>query len=67
MTHLPSKLMKDKDDLKDIYDQAKAEGKSPKWRYIKSTGDYCLKIGNKLIRPPNDNFNCKMNTITGTH
>ena len=31
MTHLPSKLMKDKDDLKDIYDQAKAEGKSPKW------------------------------------
>ena len=34
MTHLPSKLVKDKDDLMDIYVEAKANGKSPKWRYI---------------------------------
>ena len=60
MTHLPAKLLKDKEDLKDKYDTAKTAGKSPKWRYIKSTGQYCLKIGDKLIKSPNDNFSTKL-------
>ena len=60
MTHLPAKLSKDKEDLKEKFDEAKVAGKKPKWRYIKSTGQYCLKIGDKLIKSPNDNFTCKI-------
>ena len=63
MTHLPTKLSKDKEDLKVKYDEAKLAGKKPKWRYIKSTGEYCLKIGDKLLKSPNDNFICKLSNI----
>ena len=59
MTHLPKKLAKDREDLFDTYDKLKGEGKNPKWRYIKSTGDYCIKVNNRLIRSPNDNFMSK--------
>ena len=66
MTHLPSKLAKDKDDLRDIYEGEKNAGNNPKWRYIKSTGIYCVKVGRKLIKPPKDNFTCKLLPASGS-
>ena len=56
MTHLPKKLAKDREDLFETYNDLKDDGKNPKWRYVKSTGDYCIKVNNRLIRSPNDNF-----------
>ena len=56
MNHLQAKLSRDKDSIKDDYKTAKDGGKSPKWRYDKRTGEYCVKIGNKILRPPIENF-----------
>lgn len=56
LTNLPQKLNKDKKELLDQYKKLKKDGKRPKWHYNKSAGEYCIKVGRKVIRPTSDNF-----------
>ena len=57
MNHLPKKLMDDRKSLLEDYKEAKVTGKRPKWRFIKSTGEYCYIIGKDIYRPKVNNFN----------
>ena len=57
MNHLPKKLMDDRKSLLEDYKEPKVTGKRPKWRFIKSTGEYCYIIGKDIYRPKVNNFN----------
>ena len=57
MNHLLKKLMDDRKSLLEDYKEAKVTGKRPKWRFIKSTGEYCYIIGKDIYRPKVNNFN----------
>ena len=65
MNHLPSKLVRDKMSLKPRYKTLKDDKKQPKWFYDKKTVEYCIKVGDSIIRPE-DNFDYKV-TITDAH
>ena len=56
MDDLPEKLRKDKKSLLDDYKEARYDNKKPKWRFVKSTGNYCYYIGDVCYKPKVNNF-----------
>ena len=55
MHHLPDKLRRDKKSLLEDFKKAKLDDKFPKWKFVKSTGEYCYYIG-KVCYEPTNNF-----------
>ena len=51
MVQLPAKLAQDRASLQEDYDIAVANGSSPKWRYLKKSGQYCYVIDNMYYKP----------------
>lgn len=56
MVHLPKKLKADKLSLYDDYKTARDDGKRPKWRFDKKSGEYCYVIDKTYFRPKINNF-----------
>ena len=54
MNHLPKKLREDKKSLFINFKTAKNSGKSPKWKFDKSTGEYGYTIDKVWYKPTNN-------------
>ena len=61
MTNLPQKLQKDKKSLLTKYNALRNSNSKPRWFYDKKAGEYTIKVGGKIIRPPTDSFDFKIN------
>ena len=56
MVQLPAKLAHDKQSLLPDYMKARDEGKTPKWRFLKNSGEYCYVIDKVYFKPKVDYF-----------
>ena len=56
MVQLPRKLAHDKSSLQNGYDKAREDELSPKWRFLKKSGQYCYVVNNVYYKPTVDYF-----------
>ena len=56
MIQLPAKLARDKQSLQDDFEAARIAGSKPKWRFAKSSGQYCYVINDAYYKPHVDYF-----------
>ena len=60
MHHYPAKLQRDKASLLEIFKKYRDRRVKTRWQYNKKSGELCLHVGQRVIRPPTDNFDFKL-------
>ena len=51
LDHLPVNMQRDKMSLLNMFIKARKAHKNPKWQVDRSTGEFCLKIDDQIIKP----------------